>query len=257
MIKDIIEIAVKHHSPLKILYSKNGQDAKLFYLKSVVYSQEYGNNCIKAYCEDYNSDLTFRIDRIIQADIEWVDVYTHNSFALNDGLYLVICRSDMHLEFELRKYCKGDNILDSYQNEDGIESCYSGENLLAYHCTPYFTDEKQDEWILFEQDSKERKSGYYTFAYLQTGDEPQEDDDYDWVDDYDNWVNSKDFLSPWELTNIKAEGINYTVNFLGIPFDKLRIPSNIKVLAYNYCSSYTEVDHANHWDIARELGLVK
>ena len=61
----------------------------------------------------------------------------------------------------------------------------------------------------------------------------------------------------WGLTNIRAEGINYTVDFQGIPFDKLRIPSNIKILAYNYCSSYTEVDHANHWDIARELGLVK
>ena len=60
-----------------------------------------------------------------------------------------------------------------------------------------------------------------------------------------------------QIENIKAKGISYTVDFIGVSFDKLRIPSNITVLAYHYCSDYTEVDHANHWDIARELGIVK
>ena len=257
MVKDIIEIAIRNHRPLEILYSKDGEKTKTFSLKYVEYSPEYENKCIKAYCEEYRSELTFRIDRIIQANIDWIDVFPPKSSVNQDGLYLVTCRSDMHLEFELRQYKKGDNIVDSYKNSDGIVSSYCQDDLLAYHFIPYYTDDNNNKWNRFEINNEERKKGYYTFAYNQTGDEPQEDKEYDWVDDYDNWMKSKDFLSPWELTNIKAKGISYTVDFIGVSFDKLRIPSNIKVLAYHYCSDYTEVDHANHWDIARELGIVK
>ena len=73
-------------------------------------------------------------------------------------------------------------------------------------------------------------------------------------DEYDNWINSRDFPSPWELTNTRTNGIYYTVDVLGIPFDRLRIPSNIKVLAYNYCPNYTEKEHGNHWRHADDLG---
>lgn len=257
MIRDIIDIAIRHHCHLEIVYSKDGRETKVLNLKSVTYSSKYGENFISAYCNESQSELTFRIDKILHADIEWVDVFPHNSCALQDGLYLTSCRSDMHLEFELRKYRKGENLLDTYTNENGIESCYSQENVLAYHYIPYYTQEDRN-WIRFEKNDKERKGGFYTFAYFQTGEDlTQEEKEYDWVDDYDNWVQMTDFPSPWELTNTKAYGINYTVNSLGIPFDKLRIPSNINVLAYNYCSLYTEDDHTNHWDLAEELGLIK
>lgn len=257
MINGLIDLAIKHHCPLEIVYSKDGRETRTFSLRSVAYSSKYGNGYISAYCDEGQTELTFRINKILDVTIEWVDVFPPEYRVKQDGLYLVTCRSDMHLEYELRKYNKGEDIIASYQNEDGVESSYSQDDLLAYHYIPYYTQEDRN-WIRFEKNDKERKDGYYTFAYLQTGEDlTQEEKEYDWVDDYDNWVQMSDFISPWELTNTKANGINYTVSDLGIPFDKLRIPSNIKVLAYNYSSIYTEIDHRNHWDLAEELGLIK
>ena len=257
MISELINIAIKRHCPLEIVYSKDGRETRTFSLRSVAYSTKYGNDYISGYCDEGQTELTFRIDKILDATIEWVDVFPPEYRVEQDGLYLVACRSDMHLEFDLRNYNKGDNLLDIYTNENGLESCYSQENVLAYHYIPYYTEEDR-KWTRFEKNDEERKGGFYTFAYLLTGaDLTQEEKEYDWVDDYDNWVQMKDFQSPYELTNTKANGINYTADFLGFPFDKLRIPSNIKVLAYNYCSIYTEYDHSIHWDLAREMGIIK
>lgn len=257
IVEYIIEVSINAHRPLEILYSNDGEHTKYFSLKHVKYSHEFGKKCIKAYCEECKKKLTFRIDRIIQADMDWIDVFPQKSSVYQDGLYLVICMSDMHLEFELREYKKGDTITDLYKNSDGAESCYCQDDLLAYHYIPYFTECDNRRWKRFEINKEKKEGGYYTFAYIQTGDKPQEDREYDWVDDYDNWIASCDILSTHKLTNVKTKGINYTVNCIEVPFDKLRIPSNIKVLAYNYCPICTEVDLSTHWGMAKELGLVK
>lgn len=257
MVRELIDYVIKAESGILITYSKDGAKSNILHLNQVSYSPKYGKDYIVGYCHEFKSELTFKIDKIIDAVIEWVDVFPPEYCVKQDGLYLVTCRSDMHLEFELRKYNKGDNLLDCYHNENGFESCYSDENILAYHYIPYYTKEDR-KWIGFEKNDEERKIGFYTFAYLLTGDDlTQEEKEYDWVDDYANSVQMSDFLSPWELTNTKANGINYTVDCLGIPFDKLRIPSNIKVLAYNYCSIYTEDNHSSHWELARKMGLIK
>lgn len=255
MVRSIIDVAIKQCKPLMISYFKDGISVKDLYIYSIDYSKEFGKNYICAYCEEYKSRVTFNIDKIIHADIGWIDIFSKDTYAKQDGLYLFTCRGDMHLEFELRKYKKGERLQDEYQNEDGIKSWYSSIDALAYHYIPFFTNDKQREWIPFELNNKERKCGFYTFAYIQTELKQQKDDIYDWVDDYDTWTNTCEFPSPWELTNTKENGIYYTVNALSIPFNKLRIPDNIKIIAYNYCTDYREKEHTNHWKLADELGF--
>lgn len=254
MVREIVDVAIKQRKPMEITYSKDGVSTKVFNLIDVTYSQQYGNNYICGYCEKYKSELTFSIDKITHANVDWIEILEKKTCAKQDGLYVFICRSDMHLEFELRKYKKGKRLQEDYQNEDGILSCYSSIDVLAYHFIPFFTKEGQTEWTFFEPNNEERKSGFYTFAYIKTDKVARGEDEYDWVDDYDNWMNTWEFPSPWELTNTKEEGIYYTVDVLGIPFNKLRIPDNIKVLAYNYCSDYREREHSNHWKLVDELG---
>lgn len=257
MIREDIDYAIECSSPVTITYSKDGFESKIFHLDHVAYSPVFGNNYINAYCQENQKTLTFRIDKILHVEIEWIDVFPHNSCANRDGLYLVTCRSDMHLEFELRNYRRWDNMLDHYQNENGIDSFYSHENLLAYHFIPYYSEENNSEWKPFDTNSDERKPGYYIFAYLLSDEEPQEPDYEElFVERYYGSPKS-DFLSPWELTNLKSNGICYTVNDGNGQFDRIRIPSNVTVLAYSYCSYYTEANHANHWNLAEKMGLIK
>lgn len=254
MVREIVDVAIKQHKPLEITYSKDGVSTKVFNLKDVTYSQQYGNIFICGYCEKYKSELTFSIDKITHANVDWIEILGNDTCAMQDGLYVFVCRSDMHLEFELRNYKMGDRLQDHYQNEDGISSCYSSIDVLAYHFIPFFSKEGQREWTPFEPNNEERKCGFYTFAYIKADKETQREDEYDWAGDYDNWMNTWEFPSPWELTNTKGNGIFYTVNVLGIPFNKLRIPNNIIVIAYNYCTDYREREHSNHWKLVDELG---
>ena len=254
MIRDIIDNAVLSNRQLTITYSKDGIESNIFHLSSVVYSTKYGNNYIVGRCN--GSELTFKVDKIINAEIEWRDVYINNPSVNADGLYLITCRSDMHLEFELRKYKKGDNILEPYQNEDGIDSWYSDENILAYHYIPFYTDIESKEWIPFIQDDEERKDGFYTFAYIVTDEEPQEEDDYDRIDDYDNWIKSVDFPCRFELCKTNQDEVHYCSDLFGGQTNRLRIPNNMKVLAYHYCTYYNEDDHHSHWKLAQKMGLI-
>jgi hypothetical protein len=41
------------------------------------------------------------------------------------------------------------------------------------------------------------------------------------------------------------------------PIDETAQSLNVNVLAYHYCTFYNEVDHTNHWDLARKMGLIK
>lgn len=256
MVRNIIDIAITQHKPLDITYCKDGINIKDFNLRNVIYSRQYGSNYISGFSESHKSELVFRIDKIIQADIEWVEIYGKESIAMKDGLYQLMCMGDMHLEFELRKYKRGDDLQASYQNDEGVQSCRFSDDILAYHYIPFYLHKEQKEWIPFEKNNVERKSGFYTFAYLLIDGTSKKEDEYCRNgDDGEEWVDTNEFLSPWELTNTKENGIHYTVDVLGCPFDKLRIPHNIHVLGYNYCSCYTEKDHENHWKLAKELFL--
>ena len=151
MVREIIDIAILQHKPLEITYSKDGTTSDVFNLNTVAYSPKFGNNYICGYSEKHKSELTFSINKIIYAAIDWIEILGKDTSAKKDGLYLFTCRGDMHLEFELRKYKEGVKLQDYYQNEDGTPSCNSSVDVLAYHYMPFYTKEKQREWIPFER----------------------------------------------------------------------------------------------------------
>lgn len=254
MVRDIIDTAITQHKPLEIAYSRDGNDTKLFNLNSITYSQKYGRNYICGYCEKYKSELTFCIDKIIYADVGWIEILGKDVYTKRDGLYLITCRGDMHLEFELRKYKKGIRLQDHYQNEYGIESWYSSIDVLAYHYIPFYTKENKREWIPIDELSEEKRNGYFTFAYLILNKKPY------WEDAEYNYDNSKRIISLpntyAELTNAQENRINYTVCILGEPFDSIEFADNLNVLAYNYCSDYREKEHSNDWKLADEFGIL-
>ena len=218
------------------------------------YSPKYGKGYVVGYCHEYDSELTFRIDRITDADIDWVDVFPPEFRVKQNGLYLVACRNDMHLEFELRKYNNGGDIIAFYQYENGLDSSHYQDDILAYHYIPYFEEVDNKIWFPFDKEYKEIKKGLYTFAYTLEGQEVEDNwDDFDWG----TRMSTQFFSTLSRLNKTTVNGICYAVDFIHVPFDKLRMGKNINILSYNYCSNYTESDHCHHWDLARKMGLIK
>ena len=254
MIRELIDQAINCDRSITITYSKDGESSRSFHLVRPSYSPKYGKGYLVGYSHEYDSELTFKIERITDADIDWVDAFPPEYRVKQDGLYLVACRSDMHLEYELRKYNKGEDMIALYKNEDGVESPYYEYNLLSYHYIPYFTEVDNKIWIPFDKEYKDVKSGLYTFAYTIEGQEVEDDwDDLDW----ETRMSTQYFPTQYPLNKTTANGIHYAVDFIHVPFDKLRMGENINILAYNYCSRYTESDHTHHWDLARKMGLIK
>ena len=254
MIRELIDQAIYYDRSITITYSKDGGIPREFHLIRLSYSPKYGNDYLVGYSTEYDSELTFKIDKIIDADIEWLDVLPPDYFVKRDGLYLVTCRSDNHMEYELRKYNKGEDMIALYKNEDGVESPYYEYNLLSYHYIPYYTEADNKIWIPFDKEYKDVKRGLYTFAYTIEGQEVEDDwDDLDWK----TRMNTQYFPTQYPLNKTTVNGIHFAMDFIHVPFDKLRMGENINILAYNYCSRYTELNHANHWDLARKMGVIK
>lgn len=101
LIKNKIDIAITYQCPLEIIYSKDGNEQKNYYLRSVKYS--YGEKCITADVKNkdytYTIDLTFRIDKILHADIKWMNIFPQNSCTPQEGLYLIACKGDMQIDY--------------------------------------------------------------------------------------------------------------------------------------------------------------
>lgn len=254
MIREVLDHAIERGCGITLVYSKDGEIRKQFFLHKVSYHPQYGKNYIVGYCKEYDSELTFKVDKIIDTDVEWIDIFPPNSPTRKDGLYLVACRSDMHLEYELRDYKMGVNMLGPYENIDGIESCYTDWDVLAYHYIPYYTKDNKD-WIPFDNDAHDLMVGFYTFAYRFTDTiRKAKEVDVDW-----EYINStSEFISPCGFMKTESNGILYNcIDFFRGSFDKLSIEGNIEVLAYHHCRLYNEDDHCCHWNLARKMGLIK
>ena len=249
MIRELIDQAIYYDRSITITYSKDGGIPREFHLIRPSYSPKYGKGYLVGYSHEYDSELTFKIERITDADIDWVDAFPPEYRVKQDGLYLVACRSDMHLEYELRKYNKGEDIIAFYKNEDGIESSYYHDDLLAYHYIHYFDEVDNKTWLPIDQELEDDKTHFVTFAYRLISESVLEYDEED--DDYHS------IPSLFELCNTNANGIYYTFDFVRKPIGEYAKSKNIEVLAYNCCSNYTESDHIHHWDLARKMGLIK
>ena len=250
IIKKNIDTAVTYQCPLEIVYSKDGNEQKIFYLRSVKYS--YGGKCITADIKtsDINNDntytiaLTFRIDKILHADIKWINIFPQNSCIPQEGLYLIACRGDMQIDYEVIQYEKsGENILDRYSTD-----------VFAYHYIPFYNGHENEIWNPLNKDVTildDIHEGIYTYAYILK-DETKNACIY--RDAYDTpWDGMQIFPSKYEYMNTIHDGIKYTSlsshgKIFDIGFD------NIVILAYNYCPLFTMYeDYMIYLDKAKEF----
>jgi len=232
--REIIEYAICIGKSVKIAYSKNGLFARYFRLSSISYSSKLGKDYICAICEGYETELTFKIDKICRVEVEWLDVYKINN-APNKGLYVLAIRGLGSIDYELH-ICE--------RNSPFISRLETGEvvmDILAFHYVPLYNMNKHDYWKVYDKDKIESKRGIYIFAYT-INQRPIENDE---------WV---DIPSEYRLMNIDSNNIHYTAV---TSINNLRIQENIELLAYHFCSDYTEDDHAKHWEYARIRGFIK
>ena len=166
MIKDIIEMAVNRGSDITITYSKDGETTSIIQLTDVSYSATYGKDYITGLSG--GKELTFKIDRINNVEVEWIDINNGNISSFNDGLYLIAFNYTWRLDYELKICKKDEKILDSCQeDEKGIgNSDYSPQSSLAYHHIPFYNSEESDKWVSInaEMDVPQEK-GIYIVAY--------------------------------------------------------------------------------------------
>jgi hypothetical protein len=237
MVREFIDQAIKNDSGITITYLKDGTKSNVFHLNHVSYSPQYGKNYIVGYCYEYDSELTFKVDRITHAEIEWIDVLKQDNYCSQEGLYITANRRDMCLGFRMKDHKKEEwlnYITDIFHRDDDV---------LAFHYIPYYSEGGDSKWTPFVHEEKELLKGIYVFAFMMVdGIVPKEDEEYDIV---------------W--SDIKHNDIYYCIFnvFPKMSIKDLKIPENINVLAYHYCTFYNEVDHTNHWDLARKMGLIK
>lgn len=226
MIKDIIEMAVNRRSDITISYSKDGETTSIVQLTDVSYSEKYGKDYITGLSGE--KELTFKIDRIVNVEIGWVDVNNRNVCSTNDGLYLIAFNYAWHLDYELKICIKGEKILDNHlENDKGIgNSDYSPQSSLAYHHIPFFNSEESDKWVsINEEMDVPQEKGIIIVAYK-----------------LDN-ANIKDRERKWIRTMWRCSNDIYYSFFIikddqlfTYP-DALKNP-HIEILAYYLCSEY-------------------
>ncbi len=226
MVKEVIEMAINRGSDITITYSKDGKTTSIIQLTDVSYSEKYGKEYITGLSGE--KELTFKIDRIVHIEIEWMDVNNKNVCSIHDGLCLIAFNYAWRLDYELKICKKGEKILDNHQeNEKGIGNCdYSPQSSLAYHQIPLYNSDEFDKWITINKEiDVPQKKGIYIVAYK-----------------LDN-TNIKDRERKWIRTMWRCSNDIYYSFFIikddhsfTYP-DALKNP-HIEILAYYLCSEF-------------------
>ena len=159
MVRKLIDYVIKEESGILITYSKDGTKSSVFHLNHVSYSPQYGKNFIVGYCYEYDSELTFKVGRIINAEIEWIDVLKLDNYCSQEGLYITANRGDMCLGFRMKDYKKEEWL--SYITD----IFYRDDDVLAFHYIPYYSEGSDSKWTPFLQEDKELPKGIYVFAF--------------------------------------------------------------------------------------------
>lgn len=226
MVKDIIEIAINKGSSITITYSKDGEITTIIQLTDVSYSEEFGKDYITGLCG--GKELTFKIDRIVSVELDWIEIHNNYICSTNDGLYLIAFNYAWRLDYELKICKKGEKILDNHQeNDKGIGNFdYSQQLSLAYHHIPFYNREESDKWVSINEEMEvPQKKGVYIVAY-KLDNANIKDRERKWIRTM--WRCSNDIYYSFFI--IKDDHLfSYT--------DALKNP-HIEILAYYLCPEY-------------------
>lgn len=226
MIRETINKAIQTQRNIIMEYSKDGLSSKLYQLTKINYKPDEEYIC----GTPINSvkELTFRVNRIINIELLWNDISDREMEAPASGLFLIACRADMHLEFELMKYNKGDKFWDLYLGSNRHYNGWVCSEPEAFHFVPAFTHVDDKYWKGYATLDYTLDNGYYIFAYTLRGVVEKNEENFTDI--------------PYGSCYIDQEmgGIFYTLvySFTNISIEELRIKNNVDILAYHHCMHF-------------------
>ena len=142
---------------------------------------------------------------------KWCYILDENDTAPDEGLYVMACRGDNHIIYEIYRFSKGDRFWDKYEGENAHSNGWMDVDCLAYWCIAEYS-ELSPFWTIKTHDSIERKDGYLAICAVV-----DEDDKLRYI------------LSICEITDIE----------------------NVTIKGYQYIPRFTEQMHGIFWDMWR------
>ncbi len=192
------------------------------------------------------SYVLWMIDNVSNYKIElysgWKDILKGDDAAPIDGVYVIACRYDNHLGFEIYGLKKGYRFWKLYENENAHWDGYYPIDCLAYFIIPEYGPEQ----ILWGDIITNRQS-VSVFAV-------QKKDDIEYALSYQGWGMGKTFeeLKEGVADSLRNDAVreirdySYTdakMNVNGITKDSIKAGLNIP--------AYTEEMHCRHWQMIR------
>ena len=219
MIREFIDQAIKSDSCITITYSKDGKTKSLFHLKHISYSPQYGDNYIVGFCYESDSELTFKVDRIANAEDEWIDVTNDNPYRPN-CMQLLVYLADSYYGYAL-KHCK------QCEWTSQLMKVLQQNDVYAIHYIPYLDKYSIGKRIAYKNDNKILHAGIYTFAYRILDTKKREENeiiDYEWKKMGHNAI----YYKAVSITSTKT-------------IDMLIFPKNLEIMAYHYSPYYHDL----------------
>lgn len=139
MNNESIKEIIKRQGVYEIKYQKD-DDVKIRHISNIMFSPEYGDSYIFAFCHEANKELTFNIEKIVSIQDYWIGILSKETFAPNNGLFLVArcgLGQGIDIEYELLALKKGDSFI-------GREDSWAYP--IAYHYIPSF-EIPEGNWI--------------------------------------------------------------------------------------------------------------
>lgn len=112
MNKESISEMIERQGVYEIEY-KREEDVNIRHISNILFSPEYGDSYIFAYCHEASKELTFDIRKIISIQEYWVGILSKDATVPNDGTFLVArcgLGQGIDIEYELLELKEGEQF---------------------------------------------------------------------------------------------------------------------------------------------------
>lgn len=241
-----------------------------------------------AFAFNIGTELTFAIDNVKGIKVltlentpsltfgkgyrQWTYVFSEDLRCEKDGIYMIVCRGDNHLVFELYKMEKNTRFGDYYSGENTHFSGWFRVEPLAFHCIPpYPVSLKEDMdsvgWETFDfghntpEEYLAPHSGIYVRAFwIEDSELPNsgnsgalfgEDTFYSWAYlacgfNYDYVICRRGYGLLDDYIPAYSDYYDFTVKYQNKTLYK-------KYIGYICFVEFTEDNHSIYWDLYEDL----
>lgn len=168
-----INEAIRFQGVVEIEYLKPAglpSESVIRHITDIEESSKYGSAYIDAYCLGSHSVLTFKKERIKRVEWIWRNIYDQDMSAPNDGLYVIVCRGDNHLVFEMYQLKRGEKFWDYFLGENLHCDGWFVVEPLSFHFVDLYSA-SLNTWNsdLLQKDKKEFYEDFELFAFKKNG----------------------------------------------------------------------------------------